>query len=156
MITAYQAATGAYLTEYGDLLCDACFASGDDYAKPISNYGLDEEQTAYAEGYEWSDTTCTCDHDEDDHAGAWLDSIDGAHCLDDCDCEEFTAVKHDGCEPALFDTNGHLLLDEYHDHPTDVVQNPAVPRWVPCSQCQAGDGEPHRPNCPTLIATVSA
>ncbi len=30
--------------------------------------------------------------------------------------------------------------------------NPPAPRWVPCSSCHAGDGEPHREGCSHLNA----
>lgn len=120
MLTAFQVETAAYVTESGELLCPECFDDGDTYAKPVSRYGLDEWQTAYAEDHEW---------DEDD------------------------GLDHAECEPALYDDNGHELLAEYHyGHDTDEVQNEPAPRWVPCSQCGARDGERHRSDCPALLS----
>ena len=55
MLTGFQASTGAYVTEDGELLCPSCFNDGDTLARPVSNYGLDEWQSEDATGYEWDD-----------------------------------------------------------------------------------------------------
>ena len=51
MLTGFQVSTGAYMTEYGELLCEDCFDRGDTYAKPVSNYALDEWQSGSSDGY---------------------------------------------------------------------------------------------------------
>lgn len=50
MLTGYQASTGAYQDQDGELYCENCFDRGDSYARPVSNYELDEAESAYAEG----------------------------------------------------------------------------------------------------------
>ena len=54
MLTGFQVATGAY-EPYdnvdGELICPSCFDNGETYARPVSNYALDEEQAARAEGW---------------------------------------------------------------------------------------------------------
>ncbi len=97
MLTAFQCATGAYRTEDGELLCENCFDGGEDFARPVSNFELDEEQNARTEDYDWS-------YDRDPDAGP-LD--------EDQDLNEY----HRGCEPALYDDNGHELREAYHEHP---------------------------------------
>jgi hypothetical protein len=52
MLTGFQVATGAYRAEYGEVICESCFDSGDTYCIPVSNYELDEWQsTSGADGY---------------------------------------------------------------------------------------------------------
>jgi hypothetical protein len=51
MLTAFQCTTGAYQTRDGELLCEDCTRSADDWVKPVSNYGLDEWQVSMSEDY---------------------------------------------------------------------------------------------------------
>jgi hypothetical protein len=79
MLTAFQCEIAAYVTENGELLCPECFESsfetGDDYAKPLIRYSLDEWQTGSDEGFVCDDytgegDTCGCESallDEDGH-----------------------------------------------------------------------------------------
>lgn len=137
MLTAFQASTGAYMTEDGELLCESCFESEDVFAKPVSNYGLDEEQTASSEGsFDW------------DYADQ-IREVDG---VSQALINDHWHVEACGCEAALLDANGHELREAYWypgcaEIDDDKPSNPPVPRWVPCSQCGAGDGEPHRYGC---------
>lgn len=87
MLTAYQCETVAYQTEYGDLLCPDCFDRGDDFARPLIRYSLDEEQTYRAE-----DGYCAVTED------SW-DNESGC-----------------GCEPAIYCDHCYAeLLEEYVD-----------------------------------------
>lgn len=95
MLTAYQASTGAYVTEYGELLCSGCFDDGDTFARPISNFGLDELQTEFAEGL-----VCSVGSDGKQ---VWLDGY-----------KEPSGPTFPDCVPALRDENGHELVEEYH------------------------------------------
>jgi len=53
MLTGYQVETIAYMTEYGELLCPDCFDIGDELARPVSRYSLDEWQAEQAYDFEW-------------------------------------------------------------------------------------------------------
>jgi hypothetical protein len=68
MLTGFQVATGAYQTEDGEVLCEGCFDRGDAYCRPVSNYALDEWQSAAAEdgycaltGEHWGNDDCGCE-----------------------------------------------------------------------------------------------
>jgi hypothetical protein len=106
MLTSFQVAVGGYITEYGDLLCEECFDRADTYAKPMSNYELDEWQSSEGYGHDWR-----YDHD-DDEDGVLVQRADES--MDDFD----TRVNeyHEECEPALLDVNGHELREAYHYH----------------------------------------
>jgi hypothetical protein len=63
-------------------------------------------------------------------------------------------VEHDGyrveadvnlCDTAQLD--GYDAEDNVCYFLGEHDPNPPVPRWVPCSECRAGDGEPHREGC---------
>ncbi len=97
MLTGYQVSTGAYETEDGELLCEQCFERGDVFARPVSNFELDEQQALQADGYDWS-------YEADPDAGP----LDPDQDLD---------AYHQGCEPALYDEDGHELREAYHEHP---------------------------------------
>ena len=87
MLTGFQVATGAYMDEYGELLCEECFDNGDSFCRPVSNYALDEEQSIRAE-----DGFCAVAEDRWDN---------------DSDC---------GCEPELLcDGCGAELRAEWED-----------------------------------------
>lgn len=62
MLTGFQVAIGAYVTEDMDLLCEDCYRLEDVYAKPVSNYELDEWQSQEAYDYEWDDDDEAVDH----------------------------------------------------------------------------------------------
>jgi hypothetical protein len=100
MLTGTQVATGGYVTESGELLCEQCFEWGGTYARSISNYELDEWQSSNAYG-----TACAMDEDGDTE---WIDQDDEV---------DAGVVVYDECEPALYDDAGHELRDEYHYHP---------------------------------------
>lgn len=57
MLTGYQMLVGAYMTHDLELLCERCFESSDQCARPMSNYELDEWQVA--------DDWLFEDHDQD-------------------------------------------------------------------------------------------
>jgi hypothetical protein len=100
MITAFQASIGAYMAEDGELLCEDCFASGDRFARPVSNYELDEEQAYASEGafdWDYAEGKRTVD-------GKAFARIDGLWHAEAC-----------GCEAALLDINGHELREPYTD-----------------------------------------
>lgn len=100
MITAFQAALGGYITEHGDLMCEDCFRSEDTYARPMSNFELDEWQTQDAERLSW-DYAERVSETED---GTKVALLDGVWHVEGC-----------GCEPALYDMNGHELREAYND-----------------------------------------
>lgn len=104
MLTAFQASTGAYMTEDAELLCEECFASEDVYARPVSNYTLDEWQSEDARSQQ---LVCT-----------------GEAFVDEMEADD-DQPKYDECEPALLDANGHELREEYHYHPKTNVEPPA-------------------------------
>jgi len=101
MLTGTQVATGGYVTENGELLCERCFEMGDDYARPVSNYELDEWQSSNSTGL-------YCVIDEDGDHDRWNDEYEDV---------EPGERKGEECEPALYDEAGHELRDEYHYHP---------------------------------------
>jgi hypothetical protein len=108
MLTSFQVAVGGYVTENGDLLCEQCFDRGDTFAKPVSNYELDEWQSERGYGYEWE-----YEHDDDEEE-VLVQKADESY-------EDFNArlnEYHEECEPALFDDNGHELREAYHYHRT--------------------------------------
>jgi len=146
MLTSYQASPGAYITEDGELYCLDCAerqAGGEDAPRTDADTMfirfrgiLDPKKTGLSPviGYSLDEQQA---QDAEDYE--W-DKDDG--------------LDHSECEPALFaDGCGHELREEYHYGHEDIgPSNPPVPRWVPCSSCHAGDGEPHRDGCPKLRA----
>jgi len=80
MLTAFQCAIGAYQTEGGELLCESCFRGGDAYARPVSNYALDEWQVESSRD-EYPDCECLealrCDDCGEELNEAYID--------EDCD-----------------------------------------------------------------------
>lgn len=82
MLTSFQVAIGGYTNDDGELFCEQCFIDGTaGSCRPVSNYGLDEEQTYRAEGYEW---------DEPDH-----DGCEPALVCDGCGEAELREEYHD-------------------------------------------------------------
>jgi hypothetical protein len=90
MITAAQAAIAAYETEFGEIYCDCCwFDNGGKYARPVSQFEVDERQSSYANGYEW---------DEDDHPTCNENGCEPALYCDGCG-DELAPEWHDDPEP---------------------------------------------------------
>jgi hypothetical protein len=101
MLTSFQVATGAYQDENGDFLCEECFEKGDTYARPISNFELDEEQSHAAEG--WRDWNYGDEQVEVSGETYTLGRDDQWH------------VEACGCEPPLLDLYGHEIREAYRD-----------------------------------------
>lgn len=100
MLTGYQASTGAYYdTEEGSLYCTSHvdeLLEEERPIKPLSNYGLDEEQTARTDGWDPEDI--------------WGDEVD---------------QHSDECQPALLcDSCGAELVEAYHYHPEQAEVEP--------------------------------
>lgn len=74
MLTSYQLETGAYVTQDGEILCDDCFELGNEYARPMSNYELDEYQT-------WESSSFFDDNGEEGH-------VEGCSCVFPVTCVE--------------------------------------------------------------------
>lgn len=102
MLTAAQVATGAYMTEYGELYRNLDDVPEDDNGfrkvREVSNYELDEEADLRGEDHEWPSLT---------HEGY----------PDDDEESEKVREYHESCVPALFDEVGNELVEEYHYHP---------------------------------------
>lgn len=144
MLTTYQASPGAYVdVETGELFCMECAGERVEGAPLIDEHGL------FLHLYNIPDPEVT-----------GLEPVIG-YALDEMQSEqvEYGDGIPEGCteecEPALWADCGHELRTAYHyGHPHEIVNAPA-PRWTPCRQCGAGDGEKHRDNCPTLTGTAS-
>lgn len=109
MLTAAQCATAAYMTEDGELLCPSCFDRGDTYAKPLSQYSLDEWQSSSESDLDWqyADKIREADEDEDRPTQALIRGIWHAEAC----C----------CEDALYDEAGHELVERYVDSSCEEV-----------------------------------
>lgn len=99
MLTGYQCATGAYSTEDGELICPQCFDDGETFARPVSNYELDEYATAVSGEIDWDDAEYVVTDDAGTHG-----LIRGVWHLEDC-----------ACTYALEDEAGHELVEAYED-----------------------------------------
>jgi hypothetical protein len=117
MLTGFQVATGAYETEDGELLSETTFDQGEHYARPVSNYELDERQTQEARDWlDWEhlDTEVVEDGIE------YRQGLDGMWHIEDC-----------GCEPDLIDIYGVTIRDSYEDSScrSDQPDDDDEPDW---------------------------
>jgi len=143
MLTAYQCEVVAFVTD-GGIICRDCAIARldrgelDSEVSPLIRYSLDEEQSVMSE--DWVNWDYDAEEIRDTEDGRFA-LIHGRWHAEGC-----------ACGPAIFcDDGGEELVEEYVDYTCrsddEPVPNPAVPRWVPCSRCGAGDGQPHREGC---------
>lgn len=94
MLTAFQCATGAYATEDGDIICLTCFEDGGRFVREVSNYELDEVQSARS----YDDGWCAVAGWPEDQPEGWV--CEGCeyplHC-DACGAELREAYEAGGC-----------------------------------------------------------
>ena len=108
--------------------------------QPASRYGVEE---AYPGGLDCSRCGETITEPDPD----WCDTHYATRAYRNhspwserpwCEEAEYEAQHGDGLEALR-----HCAFHGFEE-------NPPAPRWVPCSSCRAGDGEPHRDGCKYL------